>query len=204
MVVPSRLVVGDGMLGITPIKANLDSRTMRWVSVASTLTLANALAGLGSFKVKEAVLWRWAPDTAVINGKRVRVGIGDQVDAKAIGKLAGMLEGWDGLTITLGGRLGGFVIDIDIDAYADWGLPIEVGIANIELVTLAEPRGFINDTPIDNFHDMISIDNQVAGVVWGFLDGAIGIVYNGRRLVDYISSIILMNGVRVTLWGSLG
>jgi len=204
LVVPSRLVVGDGMLGITPIKANLDSRTMRWVSVASTLTLANALAGLGSFKVKEAVLWRGAPDTAVINGKRVRVGIGDQVDAKAIGKLAGMLEGWDGLTITLGGRLGGFVIDIDIDAYADWGLPIEVGIANIELVTLAEPRGFINDTPIDNFHDMISIDNQVAGVVWGFLDGAIGIVYNGRRLVDYISSIILMNGVRVTLWGSLG
>jgi len=190
------------MLGITPIKANLDSRTMRWVSVASTLTLANTLAGLGSFKVKDAVLWRGAPDTAIINGRRVRVGIG--VNANAIVRLAGMLEGWDGLTITLGGRLGGFVLEVDVDAYADWGIPIEAGIAGVELVTLAEPRGFINDTPIDSFHDMISIDNHVAGVVWGFLDEASGIVYSGRRLVDYIKSIILMNGARTTLWGSLG
>jgi len=79
------------MLGITPVKANLDSGTMRWVSVASTLTLANTLAGLGSFKVKDAVLWRGAPDTAVINGKRVRISIG--VNANAIDRLAGMLEG---------------------------------------------------------------------------------------------------------------
>jgi hypothetical protein len=192
------------MLGITPIKANLDSGTMRWVSVASTLTLANTLAGLGSFKVKEAVLWRGAPDTAVINGKRVRVGIGRQVDAKVIDRLAEMLEGWDGLTITLSGRLGGFVLEVDVEAYADWELPIEAGIADVELVTLAEPRGFINDTPIGSFHDMISIDNQVAGVVWGFLDGAIDIVHNGRRLVNYINSIILMNGVRITLWGEFG
>jgi len=192
------------MLGITPIKANLDSRTMRWVSVASTLTLANTLAGLGSFKVKDAVLWRGAPDTAIINGRRVRVGIGGRVNARAIDRLAGVLNGWDSLTITLGGRLGGFVVDIDIDAYADWSIPVEAGITNIELIALAEPRGFIHDTPIDNFHDMISIDNHVAGVVWGFLDGAIGIVYNGRRLVDYINSIIIMNGVRITLWGSLG
>jgi hypothetical protein len=193
--------VGEGVLGITPIKANLDSGTMRWVSVASTLTLANTLAGLGSFKVKDAVLWRGTPDTAVINGKRFRVGIGKQVDAKTIDRLAGMLNGWDGLTITLSGRLGSFVVDIDIDAYADWGIPVEAGITNIELVTLAEPRGFINDVPIDNFHDMISIDNHVAGVVWGFLDEASGIVYNGRRLVDYIGSIIIMNGFRTTLWG---
>jgi hypothetical protein len=192
------------MLGITPVKANLDSRTMMWVSVASTLTLANTLAGLGSFKVKDAVLWHGTPDTAVINGRRVRVGIGGQVDARAIDRLAGMLNGWDGLTITLGGRLGGFVVDIDIDAYADWSIPVEAGITNIELVTLAEPRGFINDTPIDSFREMISIDNHVAGVVWGFLDEASGIVYSGRRLVDYIGSIIIMNGGRITLWGSLG
>jgi len=190
------------MLGVTPVKANLDSRTMKWVSVASTLTLANTLSRLGVFNVKDAVLWRGTPDTSVISGRRVRVSIGGRVDA--IDRLAGMLGGWDGLTITLSGRLGGFVVDIDIDAYADWGLPIEAGIANIELVTLAEPRGFINDTPIDNFHDMISIDNRVAGVVWGFLDEACGIVYNGRRLVDYINTIIIMNGVRTTLWGSLG
>jgi len=177
---------------------------MRWVSVASTLTLANTLAGLGSFKVKDAVLWRGAPDTAVINGKRVRISIGGRVDANAIDRLAGMLEGWDGFTITLGGRLGGFVLEVDVDAYADWGIPIEAGIAGVELVTLAEPRGFINDTPIDSFHDMISIDNHVAGVVWGFLDEASGIVYSGRRLVDYIKSIIIMNGGRITLWGSLG
>jgi len=50
---------------------------------------------------------------------------------------------------------------------------------------------------------MIIIDNQVAEVVWGFLDGAIGLVYNGRRLVDYINSIILVNGVRTTLWGKV-
>ena len=192
------------MLGITPIKANLDSGTMRWVSVASTLTLANTLAGLGSFKVKEAVLWRGAPDTAVINGKRVGVSIGGRVNANAIDRLAGVLNGWDGLTITLGGRLGGFVLEVDVDAYADWELPVEVGIAGVELVTLAEPRGFINDTPIDSFRDMISIDNHVAGVVWGFLDEASGIVYSGHRLVDYIKSIILMNGGRITLWGSLG
>jgi len=193
-----------GMLGITPIKANLDSGTMRWVSVASALTLANTLAGLGSFKLKEAVLWRGAPDTAVINGRRVGVSIGGRVDAKTIGRLAGMLNGWDGLTITLSGMLGGFVLEVDVEAYADWELPIEAGIAGVELVTLAEPRGFINDTPIDNFHDMISIDNHVAGVAWGFLDEASGIVYNGRRLVDYIGSIIIMNGARTTLWGSLG
>jgi hypothetical protein len=192
------------MLGITPVKANLDSGTMRWVSVASTLTLANTLAGLGSFKVKEAVLWRGAPDTAVINGKRFRVGIGKQVDAKAIGRLAGVLEGWDGLTITLSGRLGGFVLEVDVEAYADWSIPVEAGIADVELVTLAEPRGFINDTPIGGFHDMISIDNRVSGVVWGFLDEACGILFNGRRLVDYIGSIILVNGVRITLWGSFG
>jgi len=193
-----------GMLGITPIKANLDSGTMRWVSVASTLTLANTLAGLGSFKVKDAVLWRGAPDTAIINGKRVRISIGGWVNANAIDRLAGMLEGWDGLTITLSGRLGGFVLEVDVDAYADWELPIEAGIAGVELVTLAEPRGFINDTPIDSFREMISIDNHVAGVVWGFLDEASGIVYSGHRLVDYINSIIIMNGVRTTLWGSLG
>jgi hypothetical protein len=192
------------MLGITPVKANLDSGTMRWVSVASTLTLANTLAGLGSFKVKDAVLWRGAPDTAVINGKRVRISIGGRVDANAIDRLAGVLNGWDGLTITLGGRLGGFVLEVDVEAYADWRLPIEAGIAGVELVTLAEPRGFINDTPIDSFHEMISIDNHVAGVVWGFLDEASGIVYSGHRLVDYIKSIILMNGARITLWGSLG
>ena len=192
------------MLGITPVKTNLDSGTMRWVSVASTLTLANTLAGLGSFKVKDAVLWRGAPDTAIINGKRVRVGIGGRVNANAIDRLAGMLNGWDGLTITLSGRLGGFVLEVDVEAYADWELPIEAGIAGVELVTLAEPRGFINDVPIDNFHDMISIDNHIAGVVWGFLDEACGIVYNGRRLVDYIGSIIIMNGFRITLWGSLG
>jgi hypothetical protein len=115
-----------------------------------------------------------------------------------------MLNGWDGLTITLGGRLGGFVLEVDVEAYADWELPIEAGITNIELIALAEPRGFINGTPIDSFHEMISIDNHVAGVVWGFLDGAIGIVFNNRRLVDYIGSIIIMNGVRTTLWGSLG
>jgi len=192
------------MLGVTPVKANLDSGVMRWVSVASTLTLANTLAGLGSFRVKEAVLWRGTPDTVVINGKRVRISIGGRVDAKAIDRLADMLGDWDGLTVTLGGRLGGFVLEVDVEAYADWGLPIEAGIANIELIALAEPRGFINDMPIDNFHDMISLDNQVAGVVWGFLDEACGIVYNGRRLVDYFNSIILMNGVRATLWGSLG
>jgi hypothetical protein len=175
---------------------------MRWVSVASTLTLANTLTGLGAFKVKDAVLWRGAPDTAVISGRRVRVGIGGRVNANAIDRLAGVLNGWDGLTITLGGRLGGFVVDIDIDAYADWSIPVEAGIADVELVTLAEPRGFINDTPIDSFHEMISIDNQIAGVVWGFLDEACGILFNGRRLVDYIGSIILMNGVRTTLWGS--
>jgi hypothetical protein len=192
------------MLGITPVKANLDSGTMRWVSVASTLTLANTLAGLGSFKVKEAVLWRGAPDTAVINGKRVGVSIGGRVNANAIDRLAGVLNGWDGLTITLGGRLGGFVLEVDVDAYADWELPVEAGIAGVELVTLAEPRGFINDTPINSFHDMISIDNHVAGVVWGFLDEACGILFNGRRLIDYVGSIIIMNGVRITLWGSLG
>ena len=192
------------MLGITPVKANLDSGAMRWVSVASTLTLANTLAGLGSFKVKDAVLWHGAPDTAIINGKRVRISIGGRVNANAIDRLAGVLNGWDGLTITLGGRLGGFVLEVDVEAYADWGIPVEAGIAGVELVTLAEPRGFINDTPIDNFHDMISIDNHVTGVVWGFLDEACGIVYNGRRLVDYIGSIILMNGFRITLWGSLG
>jgi hypothetical protein len=189
------------MLGITPIKANLDSGTMRWVSVASALTLANTLAGLGSFKVKDAVLWRGAPDTAIINGKRVRISIEGRVNAKAIDRLAGMLNGWDGLTITLSGRLGGFVLEVDVEAYADWELPIEAGIAGVELVTLAEPRGFINDTPIDSFHDMISIDNQVSGVVWKFLDEACGIVYSGRRLVDYIGSIIIMNGFRITLWG---
>jgi hypothetical protein len=175
---------------------------MRWVSVASALTLANTLAGLGSFKVKDAVLWRGAPDTAIINGKRVRVGIGGRVNA--IDRLTGVLNGWDGLTITLSGRLGGFVVDIDIDAYADWGIPVEAGITSVELVTLAEPRGFINDTPIDSFHEMISIDNRVSGVVWGFLDEACGIVYSGHRLVDYIGSIIIMNGARITLWGSLG
>jgi hypothetical protein len=192
------------MLGITPVKANLDSGTMRWVSVASTLTLANTLAGLGSFKVKDAVLWRGAPDTAVINGKRVGVSIGNQVNAKVIDRLAGMLCDWDGLTITLGGRLGGFVLEVDVEAYADWRLPIEAGITNVELVTLAEPRGFINDTPIDSFHEMISIDNRVSSVVWGFLDEASGIVFNNRRLIDYVGSIIIMNGVRTTLWGSLG
>ncbi len=192
------------MLGVTPARANLDSGTMRWVSVASTLTLANTLAGLGSFKVKEAVLWRGAPDTAVINGKRVRISIGGRVNANAIDRLAGVLNGWDGLTITLGGRLRGFVLEVDVEAYADWELPIEAGIAGVELVTLAEPRGFINDTPIDSFHDMISIDNQVSGVVWKFLDEACGIVYNGRRLVDYIGSIIIMNGFRITLWGEFG
>ena len=193
-----------GMLGITPIKANLDSGTMRWVSVASALTLAKTLAGLGSFKVKEAVLWRGAPDTAIINGKRVRISIGGRVNANAIDRLAGVLNGWDGLTITLSGRLGGFVLEVDVEAYADWGIPVEAGIAGVELVTLAEPRGFINDIPIDSFHEMISIDNRVSGVVWGFLDEASGIVYSGRRLVDYIKSIIIMNGGRITLWGSLG
>jgi len=193
-----------GMLGITPVKANLDSGTMRWVSVASTLTLAKTLTGLGAFKVKDAVLWRGAPDTAIISGKRVRVGIGNQVNARVINRLARMLNGWDGLTITLSGRLGGFVLEVDVEAYADWGIPIEAGIAGVELVTLAEPRGFINDIPIDSFHDMISLDNHVAGVVWGFLDEASGIVYSGHRLIDYIGSIIIMNGVRTTLWGSLG
>ena len=188
------------MLGVTPVKANLDSGTMRWVSVASTLTLANTLSRLGSFNVKDAVLWRGTPDTSVISGRRVRISIGD---AKAIDRLAGMLGGWDGLTVTLGGRLGGFVLEVDVEAYADWGLPIEAGIANIELIALAEPRGFINDTPIDSFHDMISIDNRVSGVVWGFLDEACGIVFNGRRLVDYINTIIIMNGVMATLWGKV-
>jgi hypothetical protein len=191
------------VLGVTPVKANLDSRNMRWVSVASTLTLANTLAGLGSFRVKEAVLWRGAPDTAIINGKRVRISIGGRVDANAIDRLAGVLNGWDGLTITLSGRLGGFALEVDVEAYADWGIPVEAGITNIELIALAEPRGFINDTPIDSFHDMISIDNHVAGVVWGFLDEASGIVFNNRRLIDYVGSIIIMNGGRITLW-SLG
>ena len=197
-----------GVLGITPIKANLDSGTMRWVSVASTLTLANTLAGLGSFKLKDAVLWRGAPDTAVINGKRVKVGIGSWVNARAIGRLAGVLEGWDGLTITLGGRLGGFVADVDIDAYADWSLPVEAGIADVELVALAEPRGVILNYPFDNFYDMIDVDNDIAGAVWGFLDEASGIVFNNRRLVDYIGSILLMRGYgrarSVVLWGRVG
>jgi hypothetical protein len=154
--------------------------------------------------VKDAVLWRGAPDTAIINGKRVRISIEGRVDANAIDRLAGVLNGWDGLTITLGGRLGGFVLEVDVEAYADWELPVEAGIAGVELVTLAEPRGFINDTPIDSFREMISIDNHVAGVVWGFLDEASGIVFNNRRLIDYVGSIIIMNGGRITLWGSLG
>jgi hypothetical protein len=196
------------MLALTPIKANLDQKTMKWVSVASALTLATVLLRLGELTVSEIVLWRGAPDTAVINGKRVRVGIGKQVDAEAIGRLAGVLDGWDGLTITLGGRLGGFVADIDIDAYADWSLPIEAGIVDAELVALAEPRGVILDYPFDNFYDMIGVDNDVAGVVWGFLDEASGIVFNNRRLVDYIGSILLMRDydrVRsVVLWGWVG
>jgi len=196
------------MLALTPIKANPDPKTMKWVSVASALTLATVLLRLGELAVSEIVLWRGAPDTAVINGKRVRVGIGRQVNAEAIGRLAGMLDGWDGLTITLGGRLGGFVADIDIDAYADWSLPIEAGIVDAELVALAEPRGVILDYPFDNFYDMIGVDNDVAGVVWGFLDEASGIVFNNRRLVDYIGSILLMRGYdmarSVVLWSWVG
>jgi hypothetical protein len=196
------------MLALTPIKTNPDPKTTRWVSVASAVTLATALARLGELTVKEAVLWRGAPDTAVINGRRVRVGIGRQVDAKAIGRLAGMLEGWGGLTITLGGRLGDFVADIDIDAYADWNLPIDAGIADVELVALAEPRGVILNYPFDNFYDMIGVDNDVAGAVWGFLDEASGIVFNNRRLVDYIGSILLMRDYgrarSVVLWGRVG
>jgi hypothetical protein len=196
------------MLALTPIKTNLNPKTMRWVSTASALTLATVLTRLGELTVKEAVLWRGAPDTAVINGRRVRAGIGGQVDVETIGRLAGMLEGWDGLTITLGGRLGGFVVDVDIDAYADWSLPIEAGIADVELVALAEPRGVILNYPFDNFYDMIGVDNEVAGVVWGFLDEASGIVFNNRRLVDYIGSILLMRGYggarSVVLWGWVG
>lgn len=196
------------MLALTPIKTNQDPKATRWVSTASALTLATVLLRLGELTVKEAVLWRGAPDTAAINGKRVRVGIGKQVDVGVIGRLAGVLEGWDGLTITLGGRLGGFVADIDIDAYVDWSLPIEAGIADVELVALAEPRGVILDYPFDNFYDMINVDNDIAGVVWGFLDEASGIVFNNRRLVDYIGSILLMRDYgrarSVVLWGWVG
>jgi len=196
------------MLALTPIKTNLNPKATRWVSAASAVALATVLLRLGELAVKEAVLWRGAPDTAAINGKRVRVGIGRQVDVEAIGRLAGVLEGWDGLTITLGGRLGGFVADVDIDAYADWSLPVEAGIADVELVALAEPRGVILNYPFDNFYDMIDVDNDVAGVVWGFLDEASGIVFNNRRLVDYIGSILLMRDYgkarSVVLWSRVG
>jgi hypothetical protein len=55
---------------------------------------------------------------------------------------------------------------------------------------------------------MIDVDNDVAGVVWGFLDEASGIVFNNRRLVDYIGSILLMRDYgrarSVVLWGRVG
>ena len=196
------------MLALTPIKTNLNPKAMRWISTASALALATVLLRLGELTVSEVVLWRGAPDTAAINGKRVGVSIGRQVDVEAIGRLAGMLEGWDGLTITLGGRLGGFVADVDIDAYADWSLPIEAGIADVELIALAEPRGVILNYPFDNFYDMIEVDNDIAGAVWGFLDEASGIVFNNRRLVDYIGNILLMRDYgrarSVVLWGRVG
>jgi hypothetical protein len=196
------------MLALTPIKPNLVPKAMRWVSTASAVTLATVLIRLGELAVGEVVLWRGTPDTAIISGKKVRVSIGRQVDAKAIDRLTDMLKGWDGFTITLGGRLGGFVVDVDIDAYADWRLPVEAGIADVELIALAEPRGVILDYPFDNFYDMIDVDDDIAGVVWGFLDEASGIVFNNRRLVDYIGSILLMRDYDraggVVLWGGIG
>ena len=176
--------------------------------MATAVTLATVLTRLGELTVKETVLWRGTPDTAIINGRRIKVCIGGQVGAEVIGRLVNMLEGWDGLTITLGGRLGDFVADVDIDAYADWRLPVEAGITNVELIALAEPRGVILNYPFDNFYDMINVDNDIAGAVWGFLDEASGIVYNNRRLVDYIGGILLMRdygGARsVVLWSRVG
>jgi hypothetical protein len=98
------------------ILTGLMPASRRQAAATAGLVLAAALKRAGRFEVAEVYVWRGTPDAAYVGGRKINVELGHYVvDAVA----EEFRKKWDGITLTLAGRLGGAELGVDIDIYAN-------------------------------------------------------------------------------------
>lgn len=131
-------------------------------AVALGLALAVALNRVGRFEVVEALAWRGAPDVAHIRGEKVDVELGRRVDAGVADSIAVevMRRRWDGITVALGGKLGGVELGVEIDIYADERVPVQAGITSEGVSILAEPRGHVGGEVVESFYELLDVERE--------------------------------------------
>ncbi len=143
------------------ILTGLMSASRRRVAAALGLALAAALRRVGSFETAEVYAWRGTPDAAYIVGGRINVEPGRRVDISIVDAVAEELrKRWDGVTLTLTGRLGRAELDVDVDIYANERVPVRAAITNEGVDVLAEPRGHIGDRVVESFYELFDVEHE--------------------------------------------
>jgi len=138
------------------------ARTRLGQAVALGLALAPVLRRVGRFEVVEALAWRGVPDVAHISGEEVDLELGRCIDVGAADSIATELvrRRWDGITVALGGKLGGVELGVEIDIYADERVPVQAGIVDEGVSILAEPRGHIGGEVIESFYELLDVEHE--------------------------------------------
>ena len=147
-------------------RTELTPMSRRRAAAALGLALAVALKRAGSFELVEARTWRGAPDVAHISGEEVDVALSRHVDVDVVEGIAKKLRRWDGVTVSLSGRLGTTELGIDIDIYADERVPVQAGITSEGVSILAEPRGHRGGVVVESFYEMFDVEREEVKTVF--------------------------------------
>jgi len=144
------------------VKMSRRVRTRLGQAVALGLALAVVLRRVGRFEVVEALAWRGVPDVAHISGEEVDLELGRRVDVGVADSIAAELvrRRWDGITVALGGKLGGVELGVEIDVYADERVPVQAGIVDEGVSILAEPRGHVGGEVVESFYEMLDVERE--------------------------------------------
>jgi hypothetical protein len=171
----------------------------RRAAVALGLALAVALVRAGGLAPAEIRTWRGVPDAAHVSGVEVDAPLGRRVDADAVENVATVLRRWDGVTVSLGGRLGAAALGVDIDIYASRRVPVRAGIADEEVDVLAEPRGHVGGEVVESFYELFDAEREgmrafVEGLVSEMRNAELGTAAGARPLWRLAAEVYALRG----------
>ncbi len=149
-------------------------RSARRAAALLGLGLAVAVARTGKVRNVAACLWRHHPDTAYLKCDPIDVQVPKWlIDAE--GEAKRMVDEMEkarniprGVTLTLEAGLGPADLTIDIDIYSDQELPPMLGISDSRAAVIAEPRGYVGDTPVNSFYALAAM-GETADLLHGLV-----------------------------------
>jgi hypothetical protein len=142
------------------ILTGLVPASRRRVAAALGLALAVALKRVGRFEAAEVYTWRGAPDAACM-GEKINIELNRRLDAGAVDAVAEEFhKKWDGVTLTLTGRLGRAKLSVDIDIYTNERVPVRAAITGEGVDVPAEPRGRVEDEVIESFYELFDFERE--------------------------------------------